>query len=408
MAELTPVPGAVTAPRGFLAGTLCCGIKAHKPDLALIVSEHPATVAVTLTQNEFRGAPTYVTAEHAADGQARAVIINSGSANTATGEQGLANARRMTEIAGEVLSLPAGEVLVASTGHIGSQLPMDKIEPGIRALADQLSPSGGEEAARGIMTTDTFPKALAVEYPVGDTTARIGGICKGAGMICPNMATMLCFLTTDLAIPADLMQRALREAVDHSFNCISVDGDQSTNDTVALFANGLSGVQVEDAEDEDYEAFARALGYVAQELAKMIIRDGERATKFVTIRVKGAIDFFHARRLGRAIANSTLLKAAIYGGDFNWGRLASAVGAAAQGADPALVTLTLAGITPWQRGRNLPYNREEALRRMAEKEIMIEVDLGLGAAEATVWTCDLTPGYVEYNAEYEVSLFAET
>ena len=407
MTNLTPIPGAVTAPQGFLAGTLCCGIKANKPDLALIVSERPATVAVTLTTNAFRAAPVTVTAEHAASGAARAVVVNSGAANAATGEPGILNARRMTAVAAEALGLAPEEVLVCSTGHIGNPLPMDKIEPGIVELAGKLSADAGEDAARGIMTTDTFPKAVAVEFEICGKPVRLGGICKGAGMICPQMATMLCFLTTDLAVPAELLQSALSTAVDHAFNCVTVDGDQSTNDTVALFANGASGASLTSAEGEDYTTFAAALGYVTQELAKMIARDGERATKFVTIRVTGARDFDHARRMGRAIANYTLLKTALFGGDFNWGRLAAAVGAAQEGADPKLVTLTLGGITPWQRGQNLPYDREEGLRRMAEKEIAIEVDLGLGTSEATVWTCDLTPGYVEYNAEYEVSLFGE-
>lgn len=407
MAEYTSIPGAVTAPQGFLAAAMCCGIKAKKPDLTLVFSQRPATVAVTLTRNEFRAAPTYVTGEHAADGRARAVVINSGSANAATGEQGIVNARRMCEVAGEALGVATEEVLVGSTGHIGGQLPMEKIEPGIRELAGRLSATGGEEAARGIMTTDTFPKAIAVEFEVQGTKVRIGGICKGAGMICPNMATMLCVLTTDLGVPAELLRTALREAVDHSFNCVTVDGDMSTNDTVALLANGAAGVSVAVAEGPDWEAFLAALGYVTRELAQMIARDGERATKFITIRVSGARDFAQARRMGRAIGNYTLFKAAVFGGDFNWGRLAAAVGAAGEGIDPAQVTLRQAGVLAWEKGRGVPYDRAEALERMKAQEIEVEVDLGLGAGEATVWTCDLTPGYVEYNAEYEVSLFGE-
>jgi glutamate N-acetyltransferase/amino-acid N-acetyltransferase len=401
------VPGAVTAPQGFRAGAINCGIKPHQLDLALVCSDLPATAAVTVTTNRFRAAPTRVTEEHAADGSARAVLTNSGMANAATDERGMASARRMADLAGEALGIPAGEVLVCSTGHIGDQLPMDKISAGIPRLVAALRPDGGEEAAHGIMTTDTFPKHLAVEFEVDGKAVRLGGICKGAGMICPNMATMLCFLTTDLAVPPELLRPALREAVDRSFNCITVDGDMSTNDTVILLANGASGVAVTGAGDSAYCAFRAALGHVTRELAKMIARDGERCTKFVTIRVTGAESFAQARQVGRVVANYRLLQAALFGGDYNWGRLAAAVGCAGDFIDPGRVTLTMAEITPWEKGQNRDFDLAEARRRMQEKEILIEVDLGLGVAEATVWTCDLTPGYVEYNAEYETSLFGE-
>jgi glutamate N-acetyltransferase/amino-acid N-acetyltransferase len=401
------IPGAVTAPQGFRAAAINCGIKPHQLDLALVSSDLPATAAVTVTTNRFRAAPTYVTQEHAADGSARAVITNSGMANAATDERGWATAREMTRLAGEALGIPATEVLVCSTGHIGDPLPLDKIAAGLPRLAAALRPDGGEEAAQGIMTTDTFPKHIAVEFAVGGRPVRLGGICKGAGMICPNMATMLCFLTTDLAVPAELLRPALLAAVEQSFNCITVDGDMSTNDTVILLANGASGAALVSAESPEFLAFRAALDHVTRELAKMIARDGERCTKFVTIRVTGAHDFCQARHVGRTVANYRLLQAAIYGGDYNWGRLAAAVGCAGDFLDRDLVTLRMAGLTPWAQGKNLDYDLAEGRRRMTEKEILIEVDLGLGSAEATVWTCDLTPGYVEYNAEYETSLFGE-
>ncbi len=401
------VPGAVTAPRGFQAAAINCGIKPHALDLALVYSDFPATCAVTLTTSRFRAAPTLVTEEHAADGSARAIVSNSGVANAATGEHGLVAARQMATLAAEALGLPASEVLVCSTGHIGEPLPMEKIAAGMPRLVAALSPRGGELAARGIMTTDTVPKHLAVEFEVGGVKARLGGICKGAGMICPQMATMLCFLTTDVAIAADLLRPALREAVDKSFNCITVDGDMSTNDTVAILANGASGAVVAGPEDPGLTVFRAALGHVTRELAKMIARDGERATKFVEIRVTGAADFDQARRVGRAIGNYTLLKAAIFGEDFNWGRLAAAVGACGEPVDPGQVTLTMAGVTPWRQGRSVEFDLADARQRMKAQEIAIEVDLGLGAGEATVWTCDLSPGYVEYNAEYETSLYGE-
>ncbi|HEY3397710.1 MAG TPA: bifunctional glutamate N-acetyltransferase/amino-acid acetyltransferase ArgJ [Armatimonadota bacterium] len=401
------IPGAVTAPQGFLAGAINCGIKPHQLDLALVCSELPATVAVTVTTNRFRAAPTYITEEHAADGVARAIITNSGVANAGTDEHGFAAARQMAAVTGAALGIPASEVLVCSTGHIGNLPPLDKITTGVGKLVPALTPDGGPLAAQGIMTTDTFPKEIAVEFSVEGRPVRLGGICKGAGMICPNMATMLCFLTTDLDIPAELLRPALREAVDHSFNCISVDGDQSTNDTVALLANGASGVRVDSGEAPGYAPFVAALGHVTRELAKKIARDGEKCSKFVAIQVTGAECFEQARLTGRAVANYTLMRAALYGGDYNWGRLAAAVGTAGEFVDPGRTTLTMAGITPWLRGCNQDFDVEEGRRRMRETEIAIEVDLGLGAAEATVWTCDLTPAYVEYNAEYETSLFGE-
>ena len=401
------IPGAVTAPHGFRAAAINCGIKPHQLDLALLCSDLPATAAVTVTTNRFRAAPTYVTQEHAADGSARAVITNSGMANAATDQRGWDSAREMTRLTGAALGIPAGEVLVCSTGHIGDPLPMEKISAGIPHLVAALRVDGGEEAAQGIMTTDTFPKHIAVEFEVEGKPVRLGGICKGAGMICPNMATMLCYLTTDLAVPADLLRPALRAAVDQSFNCITVDGDMSTNDTVILLANGASGAAVRSEESAEFLAFLAALEHVTRTLAQMIARDGERCTKFVTIRVTGAQDFAQARHVGRTIANYRLLQAAIYGGDYNWGRLAAAVGCAGECIDRDRVTLTMAGLTPWAQGKNLDYDLTEGRRRMAEKEILIEVDLGLGQSEATVWTCDLTPGYVEYNAEYETSLFGE-
>ncbi len=401
------ISGAVTAPRGFRAAAINCGIKPHQLDLVLVVSDLPATAAVTVTTNRFRAAPTYVTEEHAADGWARAVVTNSGVANAATNARGLAAARRMAELAGEALGIPASEVLVCSTGHIGDLPPLDKIAAGLPRLVQALRPDGGEEAALGIMTTDTFPKHLAVELEVEGHPVRVGGICKGAGMICPHMATMLCFLTTDLALPAELLRPALREAVDQSFNCLSVDGDMSTNDTVILLANGASGVAVTAADSPEYALFRSALEHVTRELAKLIARDGERCTKFVTIRVTGADSVAQARHTARTVANYRLMQAAIFGEDYNWGRLAAAVGCAGQWVDPRRVTLTMAGLTPWEKGRNRGFDLAEGRRRMQEQEILIEVDLGLGTQEATVWTCDLTPGYVEYNAEYETSLFGE-
>ncbi len=402
MSEFRRIPGAVTAPRGFKAAAVNCGIKPGTYDLALILSDQPAAAAATVTTNTFRAAPTYVTQEVVSDGVAQAVVANSGCANAATGEEGMRNARAMRRLAGEALGIKVEDVIVCSTGHIGDQLPMDKIASGIEVAAGQLSEDAGEEAARGIMTTDTVPKFVAVEFEVAGTTCRLGGICKGAGMICPNMATMLCFLTTDVAIDAELLRAALREAVECSFNCITVDGDMSTNDTVAILANGAAGnAKLTSAEDDGYLAFREALNFATQTLAKNIAADGEGCSKFIEIVVTGAESWEQAREVAKAVANYNLVKTAIYGGDFNWGRVAAAIGSSRVSIDPANVTIRIQGMTAWD-GQVADYDLAEGCKALEAKEVRVEVGLGLGHAVATVWTCDLTPEYVRSNAAGEV------
>ena len=396
----TVIDGGITAPQGFSAASVNCGIKAEAPDLVLIYSDRLASAAATITTNSLRAAPTFVTQEHTADGRAQAVVANSGVANAATGAQGMTNAWEMGRLAAQALGVAEEDVVVCSTGHIGEQLPMDNIAAGIAQAGPQLSRDNPELVARGIMTTDTYPKMVSVEFEVGGTTVKMGAIAKGAGMICPNMATMLCFITTDLAIDPKVLQFSLREAVRRSFNCISVDGCMSTNDTVAILANGAAGnTPLTSVQVEGYEAFVAALGYVTRELAKMLARDGEEASKFVEITVKGAETWEQASLIGRAIANYDLLKCSLYGEGFKWGRLAAALGSSRQPLNPDCVTLALAGVTVWDHGEIVQYDQAEAQRRMQADEISIEVDLGLGEAQATVWTCDLTPGYVKYNAE---------
>jgi len=393
------IANGITAPEGFMGAAVPCGVKAKGADLVLIYSDRPATAAATITTNRFRAAPTFVTEEHIANGQAQAIVANSGNANAATGRQGLENARQMARLTAEALNVASEDVIVCSTGHIGVQLPMDKIAAGIQQASQQLSRSQPELLARGIMTTDTFPKMTSVQFEVNGATVKMGAIAKGAGMICPDMATMLCFITTDLAIGAEVAQDSLRQAVARSFNCISVDGCMSTNDTVALLANGAAGnMPITSSDSEGYQAFTAALGYVTTELAKMIVHDGEEATKFVEITIKGAESWEQARRIGRAIANYDLLKCSIYGEDFNWGRIAASLGSTCEPVDPATVTLTMAGITVWDHGQIVEYDQAEASRRMQADDIAIEVDLGLGEAHATVWTCDLTPEYIRFNA----------
>jgi glutamate N-acetyltransferase/amino-acid N-acetyltransferase len=396
------IPGNVTAPQGFRASAMGCGVKSDEPDLVLIHSDYPAAVAATLTMNQFRAAPTYVTERAVADGFARTIVANSGNANCATGAQGMENAYRMARAAAAATGGLPSEVVVCSTGVIGRQLPIDKIEAGIATLGGQLGQTDPETIARALMTTDTYPKAISIEFDLDGVKARIGGICKGAGMIHPNMATMLAFFTTDVAIAPHLLQLALRGAVDVSFNCISVDGDQSTNDTVAILANGACGGPRIEGADSRFATFARALRYCCTEQAKRIAFDGEGATKRVTIEVTGARDWEEARQIGRHLANYTLLKVAYWARDFNWGRIAAGAGAAGVPIDPSCVTIDWCGIRTFAAGEPVPHDVDAGRRALAAEDIDITVHLGLGDARCTVWTCDLTPAYIEFNAVDEL------
>jgi len=404
-ADINEVSGGVLAAQGFVAVAVSSGIKPPPAlDLVMIHSQYPASAAATVTRNVFRAAPTYVTQEAVADGKARTIIINSGNANAGTGRQGMKDARQMAALAAEATGVEVLEVVVCSTGHIGDILPMDKVAAGIEQLGGRLSRVNPEKIARGIMTTDTVPKHCAVEFTVGGRGARLGGICKGAGMICPNMATMLCFITTDVAIAATALQDALNWSVARSFNCISVDGDMSTNDTVALLANGQAGNETITGEvSEDYAVFRAALLHVTQDLAKKIAADGEGATKFVTVKITGAASYEEARTAGRAVTNYSLLKTAIYGGDFNWGRIAAAVGSSEVPFDPDKAAIKIAGITVFAEGKVRDFDLQQGRAQMAAEEIEIEIDLARGDESLTLWTCDLTPEYVYFNAEYDAS-----
>jgi glutamate N-acetyltransferase/amino-acid N-acetyltransferase len=397
------IDGGITAPAGFAGAAVCCDIKPDSLDLMLLTSDRPASAAVTVTKNAFRAAPTFVTEEHTSDGQAQAIVCNSGNANAATGQEGMDNARKMAALAAEQLGVECLDVIVCSTGKIGHQLPMEKIEVGVRRAAIRLTRDAPESLAQAIMTTDTFPKMVSVQFAVGEKLVKMSGIAKGSGMISPDMATMLCFITTDLAIAPDILRTALQQAVETSFNCITVDGCMSTNDTVAILANGVAGnAPIESAESEGYKEFRAALGYVTAELAKMIARDGEGATKFVEITVAGAKDWQQARHIARTIANYDLVKTSLFGEDLNWGRIAGAIGAADPELEPATVTITCAGITTWDRGKLISFEEAEAKSAMQADEILIDVDVGIGDAQATVWTCDLTYDYIEENAGPDV------
>lgn len=399
---LRKIEGGITSPQGFLASGVKAGIKkSGKEDVALLVSVVPAAVAAVFTTNKMAAAPVVVSREAAKNGQAKAIVINSGCANACTGEQGLKDAREMVRLTAEHLSVPADEVLVASTGVIGVILPMDKIVQGIDRAIAALASDGHDQALRAIMTTDTFPKSSAYECSIGGRLVKIAGIAKGAGMIHPNMATTLAFVTTDAAIAPPVLRQALAEAVDVSFHSITVDGDTSTNDMLAVLANGMAGnVLIDGTGHRDYPAFVAALKTVCIELAKLIVKDGEGATKFLEITVKGAVNAADAKQAAMAVAKSPLVKTAFFGQDPNWGRILCAVGYSGAKADPAKTSLVIGGVTVVRAGLGIKPDLEALRQVMSAKEITVEVELGLGEAQATVWTCDFSYEYVKINAEY--------
>jgi glutamate N-acetyltransferase/amino-acid N-acetyltransferase len=397
---LQHVPGSVCAPKGFQAGAAAAGIKpSGNPDIALIYSDRPTVAAAVFTTNSVLAAPVIVSREHLRDGKARAVAVNAGNANACTGEVGLRDARRMAEVTAELLGLAPQEVLVASTGVIGRPLPMDRLENGLRDAAAALGPENGPAAARAIMTTDLRPKEISVEVPVDGGSIRIGGICKGSGMIAPNMATLLAFVTTDAEVWPEVLQGALRSAVEQSFNCVTVDGDCSTNDSLFLLANGASGVRVTPGSLAQ-RAFCDGLLYVCTRLAKELARDGEGATKLVEIRVNGARSVAAARKVGMSIANSPLVKTALFGNDPNWGRILMAAGKSGVALEPERLALTLCGVPLVREGEPLPFDEAAASEAMKGPENFIQLDLRQGRASAIVWTCDLSYDYVRINAEY--------
>ena len=394
------VSGGVATARGFRAAGVRAGIKANgNPDLALIVADAPAQVAAVYTTNKVLAAPVLVSQEHLkrSGGIARAIVVNSGCANSCTGDTGMRDARAMAEQTARVVGCPVEQVLVASTGVIGVALPMDQLRSGIPAAFAALGADQGPAAARAIMTTDRSPKEAAATITIGGRDASIGGMCKGAGMIEPMMATMLGFVTTDVAMPKALLDRALREAVDQSFNAITVDGDSSTNDCVVLLASGASGVVVDDA---SYATFVDGLTTVCRELALAIVRGGEGATKLVTVNVTGAASSAEARKAAKVIANSLLVKTAIHGGDPNWGRLICAAGRAGVTFDASRAGVTIGSIVLFKDGQPHDELAPAAADYLKGTELTIGVDLGSGHASSTVWTCDLSAEYVRINADY--------
>jgi glutamate N-acetyltransferase/amino-acid N-acetyltransferase len=401
--------GTVTSPRGFQAGVAACGLKKERAqDLALLYSEQASTAAGVFTTNQVAAAPVLLDREVlAGEGGNRericGVVANAGNANACTGAPGLWAARQMQQSAAFALGCRPEQVLVLSTGVIGVQLPMPQINAGIDAAAKRLSAERGAAAAKAIMTTDTFPKQMALRVPLPDGVVTIAGMAKGAGMIHPNMATMLAVLTTDAAIAARPLQSMLSAAVDRSFNRISVDGDTSTNDTVLLLANGASNVAVS---DEAAEAdFMQGLNRLCVALAKMIVRDGEGASRFVHIRINGAATDEDARAVAATIATSPLVKTAFAGGDANWGRILAAAGRAGATFDQSQTALWIGNpgreaLQLVEGGTPTAYDEAEATAIFAQTEIDIHLDLGAGEGEGTMWTCDLTHDYVTINAAY--------
>lgn len=402
------IKGGVTAAKGFRAASVAAGIKyKERKDMAMIVSDVPAVSAGTFTTNVVKAAPVQwdrkiVTEEH----YAQAVVINAGIANACTGAEGMQYCRETAECAGKLMNIPANQVLVASTGVIGMQLPMEPLKKGVEQMVPLLSgdEASGHEAACAIMTTDTKEKEIAVTFEVDGKTVTLGGMCKGSGMIHPNMCTMLGFLTTDLAISKELLVEALREDVKDTFNMVSVDGDTSTNDTVLLLANGMAGNMQITEKNENYQTFLEALHYVNETLAKKMAGDGEGATALFETKVIHADTKEHAKILAKSVICSSLTKAAIYGHDANWGRILCALGYSGVQFDPERIELFFQSrsgqIQIYKDGVATGYSEEEATKILSDPEVTVLVDMKCGEASAAAWGCDLTYDYVKINADY--------
>lgn len=391
----------VTFAKGFTAAGVKAGIKkSGNLDVAVIYTKTQAVIAGTFTQNKVAAAPVYVSKEVVATGTAHAIVANAGCANACTGQQGLDDAHKMAQIAADELGVNADDVIVGSTGVIGVNLPMDKLEAGIKDAVANLSADGSDNAGRAIITTDTHSKSVTCEFELSGKTVRMGAIAKGSGMIRPNMATMLCYITTDIAIDQALLQKAVSGCVEKSFNMISVDGDMSTNDMVIVLANGEANNEKITEENADYQIFFDKLMILCTELAKQIAADGEGASKFLTINVKGAKSFADAKTVGMAIANSPLVKTAFFGEDPNWGRVICAVGYSGADMVPEKTVVKFGGITIFANGTGATYDEKALAHVMKEKDIVIDIELNMGQEDATVWSCDLSYEYVKINGEY--------
>jgi glutamate N-acetyltransferase/amino-acid N-acetyltransferase len=390
----------VTAPLGFRAGAAAAGIKPGRPDVALVVADATCAAAGVFTTNLAKAAPVLVSLEHVAGGQARAMLANAGCANAGTGEAGLADAREAAALAAAAVGCEPREVLVSSTGVIGVRLPMEKLRAGIADAGRRLSREGGATAARAILTTDTRAKEVAVEVPIGDATCVIGGMAKGAGMLAPDLATMLAFFTTDAAVDATLLRRALLEAVGASLNRITVDGDTSTNDCALVLASGARRASAIDREGPAFDAFRRGLTDAARRLAELLVRDGEGVTRLAEVRVEGARTAAEADRVARTVAESPLVKTALHGGDPNWGRVLAAVGRSGVDLDASRVSIWIGDVHVAERGAARTYDETAAAAAMREDPVRLRVLLAEGEAAGWMWTSDFSHGYVDINAHY--------
>lgn len=399
------INGGVCAAKGFYANGIHCGIRKNKSkkDLALIYSETISNAAAVYTTNLVKGAPLIVTKNNISDGRAQAIICNSGNANTCNAN-GIDIAEQMCELLADSMKIAASDVVVASTGVIGQPLSIDPIAEGIPSLVKGLSKDGGEAAAEGIMTTDTIKKEVAVSFEIGGKVCTIGGIAKGSGMIHPNMATMLVFITTDCAISSDMLFKALSSDIQNTFNMVSVDGDTSTNDMVTVLANGMAGNEEITAEGADYQKFMKALNTVTVYLCRMIAADGEGATKLLECKVSGAQDTATAKAIAKSVICSSLLKAAIFGADANWGRVLCAIGYSGADVDVSQVDVSFKSakgeIAVCKNGAGIDFSEELAKEILLEKEIEILVSVGFGECSAVAWGCDLTYDYVKINGDY--------
>lgn len=399
------IDGGVCAASGFMAAGIHAGIRKNKDkkDVALIVSETPATAAGCYTQNLVKGAPIWVTKKHIENGIARAIVCNSGNANTCNAD-GIEVAEKMCRIVAENTDIKAEDVIVSSTGVIGQPLDTTPIENAMPDLVKLLSENGGSDAAEAIMTTDTVKKEIAVEVEIGGKVCRMGGIAKGSGMIHPNMATMLVFITTDVAISKDMLQKALSADIKNTFNMISVDGDTSTNDTVNIMANGMAGNDEITSEGADYDTFCEALNTVTSTLCKKIAKDGEGATKLLECNVCGAKTELDAKTVAKSVITSSLLKAAMFGADANWGRVLCAIGYSGANVDVNKIDMAFVSkkgrIEVCENGAGIDFSEEIAKEILLEDEIVIDIKLNDGDFDATAWGCDLTYDYVKINGDY--------
>ena len=399
------IEGSVCAAKGFLANGIHCGIRKNKTknDIALIYSEVLASAAAVYTTNLVKGAPIFVTKENIANGKAQAIVCNSGNANTCNAN-GVLIAKQTCEITAKALNIPASDVVVASTGVIGMPLEIEPIASGMDSLVKGLNKKGNTQAVLGIMTTDTKPKEVAVEFTIGGKTCRIGGIAKGSGMIHPNMATMLVFITTDVAISPSMLQKALSADIKNTFNMVSVDGDTSTNDMVTVLANGLAGNDEIVSDGEDFNQFMKALNTVNVSLCKMIAGDGEGATKFIECVVNGAKTENIAKTVAKSIICSSLVKTAMFGADANWGRILCAIGYSGAQVDVSKVKVCFRSvkgeILVCEKGAGVDFSEDLAKTILLEKDIEIVVDLCDGQFDATAWGCDLSYEYVRINGDY--------